>query len=189
MNASVGDEGGRPHRPLPAQMSPVPREGRPYQGRRAGIVSRLAASTVDFAVVGLIVGAGYGALSAALFLWSPSSFRFPAVPGPVLLATSGLVLFTYLTLSWFTTGRTYGDHLFGLRVVDRHGERLRLLAAAVRAWLCLMLPVGVFWAAVSRSNRSVQDVVLRTSVIYDWTLAHVDVHPEPTRASQPYPGP
>jgi hypothetical protein len=28
--------------------------------------------------------------------------------------------------------------------------------------------IGLGWAALSRQNRSVQDIVLRTSVIYDW---------------------
>jgi hypothetical protein len=39
---------------------------------------------------------------------------------------------------------------------------------ALRAAFCVAFAVGVFWVLVSSSNRSVQDVVLRTSVIYDW---------------------
>jgi hypothetical protein len=31
-------------------------------------------------------------------------------------------------------------------------------------------PIGLAWAIISRRNRSVQDVVLRTIVIYDWSV-------------------
>jgi hypothetical protein len=37
----------------------------------------------------------------------------------------------------------------------------------VRAVLCTLVPVGLLWVLVSRDNRSVQDLLLRTSVLYD----------------------
>jgi hypothetical protein len=37
----------------------------------------------------------------------------------------------------------------------------------VRALLCVLFPVGLLWVLLSGENRSVQDVVLRTSVVYD----------------------
>lgn len=149
-------------------LSQVPREGRPYQGHRAGIVSRVIACTVDFFLVVLVVLGGYGAVSAAIFLWSPSAFKFPEPSGLVLLIAGGIVMFVYLTAAWATTGRSYGDHLLGLRVVNYRGERMHLAGAAVRAGMYVVFPIGVFYALVSSANRSVQDVVLRTSVIYDW---------------------
>jgi hypothetical protein len=33
----------------------------------------------------------------------------------------------------------------------------------------MVFPIGVLWVAVNRENRSVQDIVLRTSVVYEWT--------------------
>jgi hypothetical protein len=36
----------------------------------------------------------------------------------------------------------------------------------VRAVLCVIFPVGLLWVLVSQENRSAQDLVLRTSVIY-----------------------
>jgi hypothetical protein len=33
---------------------------------------------------------------------------------------------------------------------------------------CAFVPVGLFWVAVSSQSRSVQDLFLRTSVVYDW---------------------
>jgi uncharacterized RDD family membrane protein YckC len=56
----------------------------------------------------------------------------------------------------------------GLHVVDRRGRNLRLGLALARAVFCVTFPVGLVWVAVSRENRSVQDLVLRTSVVYDW---------------------
>jgi uncharacterized RDD family membrane protein YckC len=56
----------------------------------------------------------------------------------------------------------------GLRVVSRSGGDLSLGVALVRAAACVLFPVGLLWAAVSRGNRSLQDVVLRTRVVYDW---------------------
>jgi uncharacterized RDD family membrane protein YckC len=56
----------------------------------------------------------------------------------------------------------------GLRVLNRGGEPLRLYGAFVRALFCVVFPIGLVWVAVSRENRSAQDMVLRTSVVYDW---------------------
>jgi uncharacterized RDD family membrane protein YckC len=150
------------------QVSAVPEEARPYQGRRAGVVSRLIADTVDFLAVLVALGGIYVAVSASLFLWAPARFHFPTPSRLVAFAVAGSILFLYLTVAWATTGRTYGDHLLGLRVVSLRGNRVHLVVASARSVLCIVFPIGVMWAAASSANRSVQDVVLRTSVIYDW---------------------
>jgi uncharacterized RDD family membrane protein YckC len=59
----------------------------------------------------------------------------------------------------------------GLRVVNRRGGHLGLAVAAARAVAYAVFPIGLFWAAVSRDNRSLPDLVLRSSVIYDWEPA------------------
>jgi uncharacterized RDD family membrane protein YckC len=150
------------------RLTAVPPEARRYQGQRAGVVSRLLASAVDLVAVAGIIGAGYLAVSAVMFLWDPSRFHFPAPDRTWLLAAGGAVLFCYLSASWATTGRTPGDFLLGLRVVNYQGERLRVAGAILRAALCVVFPIGILWVAVSSANRSVADVVLRTSVIYAW---------------------
>ena len=63
------------------------------------------------------------------------------------------MLFTYFTTSWATTGRTYGNHLMGLRVVNYRGERMRWAGAAVRAVFCLVFPIGLYWAVVSHEQQ------------------------------------
>lgn len=152
----------------PLRVSAMPREARPYQGRRAGIVSRVLASAVDFVIVAAVLAAGYGAWSLVLFLWRPSRFHFPVVPNGWVLFAGGVVLFVYLSAEWAATGRTWGDVLFGLRVVNYRGGPLRPVGAIIRAALCVVFPIGIFWVAVSPANRSVADVILRTSVVYDW---------------------
>jgi hypothetical protein len=38
----------------------------------------------------------------------------------------------------------------------------------LRAIACLFFPLGLFWVLLSRSNSSLQDLGLRTAVVYDW---------------------
>jgi uncharacterized RDD family membrane protein YckC len=64
-------------------------------------------------------------------------------------------------------GGTYGDRLLGLRVTDGRGARLGWGRCTARALLCTGFPIGLVWVLVSKENRSVQDVLLRTSVVYD----------------------
>jgi uncharacterized RDD family membrane protein YckC len=156
-----------PGRP-PVRMGALPREARAYQGQRAGVVSRLLADAVDLLIIIAIVAAGYGAVSGILFLWDPRGFRFPTLDRTWLLTAGAAVLFLYLSASWVMTGRTWGDLLLGLRVVNFRGEPLRVAGAVLRAALCVVFPIGIFYVAVSPANRSVADVVLRTSVVYDW---------------------
>ena len=40
-------------------VSPIPREARPYQGQRAGLVTRSLAAAIDALVVGVLVLFGY----------------------------------------------------------------------------------------------------------------------------------
>ncbi len=168
MNGTAGGLAGPGRRPLRGVA--VPRAVRAYQGHRAGLISRLLASGVDLLVIAAIVGAGYLAVSIVLFLWNPGAFHFPALDRTWILVAGAAVLFVYLFGFWVTTGRTWGDLLLGLRVVNYQGEPLRVAGAALRAAVCVGFPIGIFYVAVSRANRSVADVVLRTSVIYDWSV-------------------
>ena len=153
----------------PHVVDPVPVEARPFQGQRAGIVTRTLANSVDFAVAVGVLAAGYLSWCAVLIVVDAKSFELPQPSFLSTLAWGHVVLFVYFTTSWATTGRTYGNHLMGLRVVNFRGERMRWVGAAVRAEFCLVFPIGLFWTVVSPSNRSLQDTVIRTSVIYDWT--------------------
>ncbi|MGY1695615.1 MULTISPECIES: RDD family protein [unclassified Geodermatophilus] len=136
------------------------------RGRRAGVVTRCLANVVDAAVVLLLLAGGYAVVAATRFLLSPTSFRFPA-PSLGLLVVLGLGLLTvYFAVTWAVAGCTYGDRLLGLRVVDDTGAPLGWRRACTRAVLCTVFLVGVLWVVVSRENRSVQDLVVRSSVVY-----------------------
>jgi len=151
------------------RLSVIPLAARGLQGRRAGLISRLLANTVDFGVVAGIVAGGYAGVAALRFLWNSRSFTFPAPGFGLLVVAGGVVMVLYLAACWTATGRTYGDHLLGLRVVGRQGRRLRPVPAMLRACLCVLFPIGLFWIMISRDNRSAQDVLLRSSVVYDWS--------------------
>ena len=66
----------------------------------------------------------------------------------------------------------------GLRVVDRQGRSPRLTRSLLRAVFCVLFPLGLLWCGVVRSRKSVQDLVLGTSVVYDWMPEH---HPRQKR--------
>jgi uncharacterized RDD family membrane protein YckC len=151
------------------KVDAVPWEARPFQGQRAGIVTRTAANVLDSLVVVGVLACGYAAWCAVRFLVNPKQFRFPTVSLLAALICGGIVLFTYFTVAWATTGRTFGDQQLGLRVVSPGGDPPGWPVAVIRAGCCVLLPIGLYWAVLSPTNRSVQDTVLRTSVVYDWT--------------------
>ena len=149
-------------------ISPVPREARPYQGETAGLVTRFIANTIDALGVGAGLVVGYVGFNGFRFLVNPRGFEFTGSSVILSVTAAAVVLVVYLTVAWSTTGRTYGDHVMGLRVIDRRGQRVRAPTALVRAVTCIVFPIGLLWCAGSRSRRSLQDELLRTSVIYDW---------------------
>ena len=157
---------GRPWHDAPTPL-PVAAARAGFRGARAGLVTRSLANVMDVLVVALLVAGGYAAVAAARFLLSPTAFTFPA-PAPATLLLLGLfVQAVYFTVTWAVAGRTYGDRLLGLRVADDRGARLGWKRCATRAALCTILPIGLVWVLVSQENRSVQDLLLRTSVLYD----------------------
>ena len=151
-----------------APISPVPREARPYQGEHAGLVTRVLANTVDALVCCaalLIAYLGFNALRLAL---SPRSFHLSEPSVFFSLLAAAVLFVVYTAGAWAVTGRTYGCHVMGLRVVGPGGGRVHLLVATIRALLCVVLPIGLFLCA-GRKRRSLADFALRTSVIYDWS--------------------
>jgi uncharacterized RDD family membrane protein YckC len=153
----------------PGTISPIPREARPFQGQRAGLVTRVLANTVDALLVGLITLGIWGGVAVARFFFHPRSFTMPQLS--LLWQTTCVLtlLVGYLAIGWAVSGRTYGCHLMGLRVVNFRGGRLRPVTSLLRAVFCVFFPIGLLWCAASRQNRSLQDTVLRSSVIYDWS--------------------
>jgi uncharacterized RDD family membrane protein YckC len=163
------------------RVSPIPHDARPYQGQPAGIVTRLVAAVLDGLVVGAVLLGGYFGLCGFLLLLDPRGFSFPRLGIVFSLTAAFFVAFVYFTAFWAFSGRTYGYLVMGLRVLGRGGRRLRLPGAALRAAFVVVFPIGIVWVPVGRGNRSVQDLVLGTRVVYDWQprAARIAGEPEP----------
>ncbi len=167
----------------PHVRSVLPPAAYEVQGQRAGVVTRTIVMVVDAAVVAATIGVAYLVFAAVRFMRRPVNFSWPTVTFGTVIVASVVVCVLYLTLTWSATGRSVGKRLFGLRVVGRDGERLHLIRAFLRAVTCTLFPLLMYWAAISSQNRSVQDLVLRTSVIYDWrSRGRVTRSPEAGRA-------
>jgi uncharacterized RDD family membrane protein YckC len=76
-----------------------------------------------------------------------------------------------------------------LRVLDRSGRRLRVPRALLRAVLYVVFPAGLLWVLVSRRNASVQDLLVGTAVVYDWSYRHAGKSPPSGDARSPSPAP
>jgi uncharacterized RDD family membrane protein YckC len=141
---------------------------RSVQGHTAGFVSRFFATVVDIIVLFVI---GFLVVAfVALVRWVTTSHGFHLErPNEVVAGVVGFVLsVAYFGYFWGTTGRTLGEQFFGLRSVTKAGARIPWAAALLRSVLMTLFPIGVLWVLVSRRNASVQDLICRTAVVYDW---------------------
>jgi uncharacterized RDD family membrane protein YckC len=168
MTVRSGDASPDPDTGTDLGLTAVPKAARAFQTRPAGVVSRLLAAVVNLGVVVVLGGATYLGAAGLLFLWSPRHAHLPHVARPTIVVVAGVLLVLYLSAAWTTSGRTYGDQLLGLRVVGPQHRRMHLARALLRALICTVFPAGLLWAAVSPTRRSVADVLLKTSVVYDW---------------------
>jgi uncharacterized RDD family membrane protein YckC len=158
------------------ELSAIPRQARPFQGHHAGVVTRCVAAAVDTALVVVVLLVAYAVVAGVRFLLDPRSFHLPGLRLDTGVTVGAIVLGCYLTAAWALSGRTYGDLLMGLRVDTVRGDGLGWLRSAGRAVAYLALPVGLLWVAVDPRSRSLQDLVLRTVVVYDWQ-PHGNGHP------------
>ena len=166
---------------MSTHVDPIPREARPFQGHRAGLVTRTAAAAIDFGIVIVALGVCYLGVTAFLFLLDPRNFTV-LTPSPWAGVRRRWLAAHRLSRGELEgSGRTYGNHVMGLRVVNRKGNRLHPLVSLVRAALYVVFPIGLLWVLVSGHNRSLQDLIVRTSVIYDWDVRPLPHPPEPTR--------
>lgn len=147
----------------------IPEDAREFQGERAGFATRFIASVIDVALVALLMMGVWLGIEILQLIFTPGVDVQP--PRAATLVIWGYVFTTlYWTASWATSGRSLGAWVMGVRVVNRKGDRVHLPIALARAAFSVGFPIGLGWALISKRNRSVQDVVLRTIVIYDWSL-------------------
>ncbi len=134
---------------------------------RAGLVSRVLADVCDVAILVIAIQALLLLGAVVRYLWLGPPFDVRSLPLALETSAASAAAVSYLAYFWAATGRTPGKQLLGLRVV--HGDERRLSGgrAVLRAALCVAFPIGLLWSAVSRRNASLQDLVLRTAVLYD----------------------
>jgi uncharacterized RDD family membrane protein YckC len=138
------------------------------QGRSAGLVSRASADVIDILVTIVVVLVAYLGVHAIRFVLRPRAFRW-SEPGAFSLSALAAALFViYLTAGWSITGRTIGKQMMALRAVRTGGARIGVGRALARALLCTFFPIGLLWCAIDRQHRAVHDLLLGTSVVYDW---------------------
>ena len=75
-----------------------------------------------------------------------------------------------------------GDNV-GILLRGTKREDVHAGIALLRAGLCALFPIGLLWCAGSREHRSLQDVVLGTLVIHDWS-PRVQAKPPTDRVSE-----
>jgi len=157
----------------PPVLETVPAAGRRYQGDRAGFVIRAIAAVLDVVFVGIVVVLLWVGLWLFLLIFNPVIDPDLTVevtpPSGYFLLAGYLLMWLYWTWMWATNGRSLGQYLMGLRVVGRQGRHFGWKLAMLRSGFCAVFPPGLVWAIISPRNRSVQDVMLRTSVIHDWS--------------------
>jgi uncharacterized RDD family membrane protein YckC len=133
----------------------------------AGVVTRLMAACVDAVAVLLVTVAVDLGAAGIRFAWSPMNFRWPRPPTQIAVMVLLVAAVLYLTAGWAVAGRTYGGRLLGLRVLSARYGVVRWPRAFVRALAYVLFPVGLLWSGISATRRSLQDLVLRTVVVYD----------------------
>jgi uncharacterized RDD family membrane protein YckC len=144
-------------------------EARALQGHRAGFASRLVADAIDLGVAWLLGLSALVAAGVVHYLVTGPPLGLPVLPNWLDATLGGAVAVVYLGLSWAATGRSVGKQVAGLRVIGRTGGRLSLWRSFSRALLYVLFPAGLLWVLASRRNASVQDLVVGTAVVYDWT--------------------
>jgi uncharacterized RDD family membrane protein YckC len=145
--------------------------GQHLQGLRAGFISRAVASGTDVVLVLCIYVVAVVLVSIAWDLFFSTSISVAAPPHWLSELLVWTFLVVYLTAGWWSTGRTLGKQMLGLRVVRSDGSPLRFWRALFRALLCASFFPVLLLALVNRRNRGLEDVATGTVVTYDWLPA------------------
>lgn len=147
------------------------------QGQRAGIVSRVVANTVDGAVILAISGLLLLGAAVVLYFVTAEGFHIPTIPRWIELPVAIALVAGYFTYGWSGAERTVGQYVMGLRVLRIDGHILTVREALVRTVAYMVFPLGLAWVVVSRREASLQDLVCRTQVVYDWSHRRPAVSP------------
>lgn len=152
-----------------APPSPERTVGR--QGHYAGLVSRLVAFLLDILIIWALYTLGAAGLSLASQLLTGHILNLDdhQLAGAIVLGVWGFVYFAY---QWALNGKTLGNAILGIQVVQASGAPVRPRQAVIRT---LVLPlsfaffyVGILMIVVQRERRALHDLIAGTAVVYDW---------------------
>ena len=156
----------------------LPDAARAFQGERAGFPTRVTACIIDLGVIAAVMFGVWLAVSVVQLIFTPGVDIDPPTVGQ-LVAWGYVLAVIYWTGAWATSGRSLGAWFMGVRVVGSKGNRLSWPMSLLRAIFCVSFPIGLLWSIFSKRNRSLQDIVLRTIVIYDWYVPHPELSAPP----------
>ncbi|MBM3669311.1 MAG: RDD family protein [Actinobacteria bacterium] len=148
-------------------VDPLPKAARDLQGTTAGFVTRAVSVLIDIALVSVLVVVGWAGTRFLIFVLRPTE-PLPTPDAFALLVFGYAFMVLYWMACWATTGRSLGGFAMGVRVRSRDGSRVGWLRSLGRAVFCVAVPPGLLWAIISHRDQSIQDIVLRTTVIRDW---------------------
>jgi len=141
------------------------------QGNYAGVVTRLVAFLLDILFIWALYTLAAGGISVFSQLLSGHTFNLDdhQLAGAIVLGVWGFVYFAY---QWSLNGKTLGDAILGIQVVQASGAPVRPTQAVVRT---LVLPfsilfffIGMIIIIVQRERRAVHDLIAGTAVVYEW---------------------
>ncbi len=133
-----------------------------------GVATRAVALGIDAGIIWvtlLIIGAFFAAITAIV-----GDVHFGPI-GKFLVGSAALVFAgLYFVVAWTSAGRTIGQRMMGLRVIDENGAQPRFVRAVIRAvmlGLCIVCAFAGFIPVLfDRRRRGVHDMVARTTVLY-----------------------
>jgi uncharacterized RDD family membrane protein YckC len=152
-----------------APPSPERTVGR--QGNYAGVVTRLVAFLLDILFIWALYTLAAAGISVFSQLLSGHTFNLDdhQLAGAIVLGVWGFVYFAY---QWSLNGKTLGDAILGIQVVQASGAPVRPSQAVIRTLILpfsiLFFYIGMIIIIVQRERRAVHDLIAGTAVVYEW---------------------
>jgi uncharacterized RDD family membrane protein YckC len=135
--------------------------------RYAGVVTRLAALSVDGVVIAIAVPA---VANGPPSFWASIEGSAPGWLKALCQSIAAVIPILYFALCWWATGQTLGGLLFGTVVRRADGTPLTLLRSLLRAFVGLLVPIlwlaGLITALWDPKRRALHDRLFGTVVWY-----------------------
>ncbi len=155
-------------------------------GHYAGFISRLIAFVIDVIVISAILFSVGWFLNTSIDMLQLRSIIERAIAASVELKKIAAFIFsptfysiltlaiivTYYVFFWTVAGQTIGKAVMGVKIVPRHGKKLKLHQAVLRylGYYLSAIPFGLgfLWILVDDRRLGWHDKLAGTCVIYVW---------------------